>query len=95
MWSARMAERFNTTADAARGQSGWLFLSPNLIGFLLFFAGPLIFSLVISFYEWNGITTPTFVGFGNYVAHARPHRGEHARTAAGRLRGHPRRRPSA
>lgn len=67
MWSARVAARYDVTADQLEAQSGWLFLSPNLIGFLLFFAGPLAFSLVISFYEWDGITTPTFVGLGNYV----------------------------
>jgi ABC-type sugar transport system permease subunit len=67
MWSARMADRFDTPAHKLEAQAGWLFLSPNLIGFLLFFAGPLIFSLVISFYDWNGITSPTFVGFGNYI----------------------------
>ena len=67
MWSARMAARYNTRADQLEAQAGWLFLSPNLIGFLLFFAGPLVFSLVISFYEWDGITSPVFVGLGNYV----------------------------
>ena len=67
MWSTRMAERYNTPAYKLEAQSGLLFLSPNLIGFLLFFAGPLLFSLVISFYEWDGITNPTFVGLGNYV----------------------------
>jgi ABC-type sugar transport system permease subunit len=67
MWSARMADRYDTPAYKLEAQSGLLFLSPNLIGFLLFFAGPLIFSLVISFYEWDGITSPTFVGLGNYV----------------------------
>lgn len=67
MWSQRAAMRFDTSAEQLESQSGWLFLSPNLIGFLLFFAGPLIFSLVISFYDWNGLTTPTFVGFGNYT----------------------------
>lgn len=67
MWSARMAARYDTRADQLEAQAGWLFLSPNLIGFLLFFAGPLVFSLVISFYEWDGITSPVFVGVGNYV----------------------------
>jgi ABC-type sugar transport system permease subunit len=67
MWSTRMAERYNTPAYKLEAQSGLLFLSPNLIGFLLFFAGPLLFSLVISFYDWDGITSPTFVGLGNYV----------------------------
>lgn len=67
MWSGVIAQKFNTRSDSLEAQAGWLFLSPNLIGFLLFFAGPLIFSLVISFYEWNGITEATFVGFGNYI----------------------------
>jgi ABC-type sugar transport system permease subunit len=67
MWSARMADRFDVRGDQLEAQAGWLFLSPNLIGFLLFFAGPLVFSLIISFYEWDGITDATFVGFGNYV----------------------------
>ena len=67
MWAQRTAIHYDTPADKLESQSGWLFLSPNLIGFLLFFAGPLIFSLVISFYAWDGITSPTFVGFGNYI----------------------------
>ncbi len=67
MWAQRTAMRFNTPADKLESQAGWLFLSPNLIGFLLFFAGPLVFSLVISFYAWDGITSPTFVGLGNYI----------------------------
>lgn len=67
MWSTRMAERFDVRGDQLEAQAGWLFLSPNLIGFLLFFAGPLVFSLVISFYEWDGITDATFVGLGNYI----------------------------
>ena len=67
MWAQRTAIKFDTPADKLESQSGWLFLSPNLIGFLLFFAGPLIFSLVISFYEWDGITSPVFVGLGNYI----------------------------
>lgn len=67
MWSTRMAQHFGVRSDQLEAQSGWLFLSPNLIGFVLFFAGPLIFSLVISFYEWNGITDATFVGLSNYT----------------------------
>lgn len=67
MWSQRAAVRFDASAEKLESQSGWLFLSPNLIGFLLFFAGPLVFSLVISFYDWDGLTSPSFVGLGNYV----------------------------
>ena len=67
MWAQRTAIHYDTPSDKLESQAGWLFLSPNLIGFLLFFAGPLIFSLVISFYAWDGITSPTFVGLGNYI----------------------------
>jgi ABC-type sugar transport system permease subunit len=67
MWAQRTAIHYRTSAKQLESQAGWLFLSPNLIGFLLFFAGPLIFSLVISFYAWDGITSPTFVGLGNYI----------------------------
>ena len=54
------------SASQQEAEAGWLFLSPNLIGFTLFFAGPLVFSLVISFYEWDGITDALFVGLANY-----------------------------
>lgn len=67
MWSSRTAVRFNESGARLEAQAGWLFLSPNLIGFLLFFAGPLVFSLFISFTEWNGITEATFVGLDNYA----------------------------
>lgn len=67
MWSTRMATRFGTRGSELEAQAGWLFLSPNLIGFILFFAGPLVFSLVISFFEWNGLTSPVFIGLGNYT----------------------------
>jgi ABC-type sugar transport system permease subunit len=47
--------------------SGWLFLSPNLIGFLIFFAGPLVLSFYFSFTDSDAINTPNWVGFANYA----------------------------
>ena len=47
--------------------SGWLFLSPNLLGFLIFFAGPLILSLYFSFTDSDAFKTPNWVGFANYA----------------------------
>lgn len=46
--------------------SGWLFVAPSIIGFLAFLAGPLAYSLVMSFFKWDGINTPTFIGLQNY-----------------------------
>lgn len=46
--------------------SGFLFLSPNLFGFLIFFAAPLLFSLFLSFTEWDSFGTPNWIGMANY-----------------------------
>lgn len=51
-----------------RGDARWayLFLAPWIIGFLLFQAGPMIASLVLSFTNWDAINPPTFAGLDNY-----------------------------
>ena len=46
---------------------GYLFLLPNLIGFLIFFAFPLLISFYYSFTDYNLFTDPNFVGLDNYV----------------------------
>jgi len=68
MWSPTAAIYFRATAKQADRMVGWMYLSPNLVGFLAFFAFPLAFSLVISFFDWDGLTNPTFVGLENYGA---------------------------
>lgn len=45
----------------------YLGISPWLLGFLLFTGGPLIASLVLSFSEWDIISSFKWVGFRNYV----------------------------
>jgi ABC-type sugar transport system permease subunit len=47
--------------------NGWLFLSPNLIGFLIFFAGPLLLSFYFSFTDSDAFNTPNWIGFENYA----------------------------
>ena len=44
----------------------YLFILPWIIGFLVFTIGPLIFSLVMSFFNWPLAADPEFVGFGNF-----------------------------
>jgi len=46
---------------------GFLFISPWIVGFLVFAAGPVIASLCISFCKWDILTPAKFVGFGNYA----------------------------
>lgn len=45
---------------------GWLFITPWLLGFLFFTAGPMIGSAVISFLDWEILTPPTWVGLTNF-----------------------------
>jgi ABC-type sugar transport system permease subunit len=47
--------------------NGWLFLSPNLLGFLIFFAGPLLLSFYFSFTDSDAFNTPNWVGLENYA----------------------------
>ncbi len=50
--------------------SGYLFASPWLIGFFAFLLGPMLFSITLCLYRWNGITSfsgnATFVGMDNF-----------------------------
>lgn len=48
-------------------RAAYLFLSPWLIGLLLFWIGPTIASVVISMTEWYIIRDPQWVGLANYV----------------------------
>lgn len=45
----------------------WLFVSPVLLGILIFQIYPTIFSLFASFTSWNLISPPRWIGLENYV----------------------------
>lgn len=44
----------------------YLFILPNLIGVLVFLAFPVVFSLYMSFHEWDVLTEPKIIGLDNY-----------------------------
>lgn len=44
-----------------------IFLSPSLLGLLVFVLGPILYSLRLTFYDWNLLSDPTFAGFDNFV----------------------------
>ena len=46
---------------------GILYLSPWIVGFLVFVAGPLLASAVLSFTKYNVLRPPEFIGLNNYV----------------------------
>jgi ABC-type sugar transport system permease subunit len=57
---------FGESTDQQAAWQGWLMLSPNLIGFMIFFAGPLLLSFYFSFTDSTGVHPPGFVGLNNY-----------------------------
>jgi ABC-type sugar transport system permease subunit len=65
-FAGRATSYFSTSRTQLEAMDGLLFAAPNIIGFLVFFAGPLAFSLVISFTEWDGLTDAVFIGLGHY-----------------------------
>jgi multiple sugar transport system permease protein len=58
----------DTLAGMARRKVvlAYLFLLPTILGILVFTAGPVIVSLGLSFFSWNVIEAPQFIGLQNY-----------------------------
>ena len=56
-----------------RSLAPWLFLTPGLFMFTVYVLWPIVESITLSFYDWNGLYnqdgefTGTFVGMGNYA----------------------------
>ena len=44
-----------------------IFMLPGVLAFLVVMVGPFLATVAISFTEWNGVQTPTWVGIDNYV----------------------------
>jgi ABC-type sugar transport system permease subunit len=63
----KLSSYFGETNDQRTAWQGWLMLSPNIIGFILFFAGPLLLSFYLSFTNDTVGQVPGFVGLKNYA----------------------------
>lgn len=46
--------------------AGWLFVSPAVLLFLIFVAGPFVFAIVLAFLKWDLLTSPEFAGLANF-----------------------------
>lgn len=66
MWREKAATALHAQTHHEAMLNGYLFLSPNLLGFLIFFAGPLLLSLYVSFTDWDAFGTRNWVGLDNY-----------------------------
>lgn len=67
MWRQSSADAMHAKNSHSEMLNGWLFLSPNLLGFLIFFAGPLLLSLYFSFTNSDAFNPPRWLGFENYA----------------------------
>ena len=45
---------------------GWLFITPILLGTIVFSFTPVLYSLIISFTEWNVVSPAKFIGLENF-----------------------------
>lgn len=50
-----------------RTLAAYLFITPSFLGVLVFIAFPVLFALYMSLQQWDGITTPQFVGLENFI----------------------------
>jgi ABC-type sugar transport system permease subunit len=65
-WMLHEGDYFGETLAQQEAWQGWLMLSPNIIGFMLFFAGPLLLSFYLSFTNDTVGNVPDFIGLQNY-----------------------------
>ncbi|MBN1314264.1 MAG: sugar ABC transporter permease [Anaerolineales bacterium] len=62
------AWREMSTSRRSEALSGYLFISPWLIGFTIFWAGPILASFLVSFTRWNIVMPPKWIGLKNYIS---------------------------
>ena len=78
VWSYRMERSVKTTypennlpsarkkARVSAKLSPWLFLAPAILIFVVYVIYPILDSIWLSFYEWDGLGEKTWVGLDNY-----------------------------
>ena len=60
--------RFWQRKSTRRALAAYLFITPSFLGVLVFLAFPVLFAFYMSLQQWDGITTPQFVGLENFVS---------------------------
>lgn len=64
--AARSARPRSTPQARRERRAALWFISPWIIGFLVFIAGPMVASLVLTFAQYDAINPPEFIGLANY-----------------------------
>ncbi len=60
--------RSMSASRRSEARAGYLFIAPWLIGFAIFWAGPILASLFVSFTRWNIVRSPVWIGLNNYIS---------------------------
>lgn len=65
--TARPLSRPRSYRSIKEELAAWLFLLPSIIPFLIFTLVPAVATFVLSFYRWDFINPPRFVGLTNWI----------------------------
>jgi multiple sugar transport system permease protein len=63
-------KKHSHTADNA---FAFAFLSPQLLGLIVFMLGPLVFAIILAFSNWDGFGTRSFAGINNFITVLKDH----------------------
>ena len=55
------------TISQKRALTPWLFMLPGIVMFAIYVIWPIGQSLRLSFYQWDGLSPPEFIGWENYL----------------------------
>lgn len=64
--SPRKVRTFHSPMARREALHGYLFIAPAVLGFLIWIAGPMLFSAWVSLTAWDLLSPPEFVGLSNY-----------------------------
>ena len=64
--ASRSTGRAKRRSGGREARAGYAFISPWLVGFLFFTAGPVVATVVLSFTKYDVLSSPSYVGADNY-----------------------------
>ncbi len=65
--SATAARQSGGRSAARRNRAAFWFLAPACLMTLVYVLYPILYTIYLSFFSWDGMTTPQFVGLANYI----------------------------
>lgn len=65
--ASRVRRKRHSPLNQRRNRAALMFLLPGALIFAIYVVYPVLNSIMLSFYNWDGMTPRTFVGFANYA----------------------------